>query len=56
MINLSPKSINEMHSVSPQISLADQFGQKPIVDLNKEIINERYILQKIYFLEIVKAC
>jgi len=38
------KSINELHS-SPQTTLADQFGQQPIEDLNKEIgINEKFLL------------
>ena len=55
--NSSKKSINEMHSVSPQISLADQFGQKPIVDLNKEIgINERYLITENLFSGDSEAC
>ena len=46
-----------MHSVSPQISLADQFGQKPIVDLNKEIgINERYLITENLFSGDSEAC
>jgi len=44
------KSINDIHSSSPQISLADQFGQQPIIDLNKEIgINERYLMTENLF-------
>ena len=46
----SSKSVNEMHSNSPQTSLADQFGQQPIIDLNKEIgINERYLMTENLF-------
>lgn len=55
--NSSKKSINEIHSVNPQISLADQFGQKPIVDLNKEIgINERYLITENLFSGDSEAC
>ena len=44
------KSINEIHSNSPQTSLADQFGQQSILDLNKEIgINERYLMTENLF-------
>ena len=44
------KSINDIHSSSPQISLADQFGQQPIIDLKKEIgINERYLMTENLF-------
>jgi hypothetical protein len=47
---ISSKSVNEMHSNSPQTSLADQFGQQPIIDLNKEIgINERYLMTENLF-------
>ena len=44
------KSINEIHSNSPQTSLADRFGQQSILDLNKEIgINERYLMTENLF-------
>ena len=44
------KSINEIHSNSPQTSLADQFGQQSILDLNNEIgINERYLMTENLF-------
>ena len=44
------KSINEIHSNSPQTALADQFGQQSILDLNKEIgINERYLMTENLF-------
>ena len=44
------KSINEIHSNSPQTSLADQFEQQSILDLNKEIgINERYLMTENLF-------
>jgi hypothetical protein len=44
------RSINEIHSNSPQTSLADQFGQQTILDLNKEIgINERYLMTENLF-------
>ena len=44
------KSINEIHSNSHQTSLADQFGQQYILDLNKEIgINERYLMTENLF-------
>lgn len=44
------RSINDIHSSSPQISLADQFGQQPIIDLKKEIgINERYLMTENLF-------
>lgn len=44
------KSINEIHSNSSQTSLADQFGQQSILDLNKEIgINERYLMTENLF-------
>ncbi len=51
------KSINEIHSDSPQTSLADQFGQQSILDLNKEIgINERYLMTENLFAGDSKAC
>ena len=51
------KSINEIHSKSPQISLADQFGQQTILDLNKEIgINERYLMTENLFSGDSKIC
>ena len=43
-INISNdfKSVNEIHSDSPQTSLADQFGQQPISDLTKKLsVNEK---------------
>ena len=44
------KSINDIHSISPQTSLADQFGQQPILDLTKEIgINEKYLITENLF-------
>ena len=44
------KSVNEIHSDSPQTSLADQFGQQPISDLTKEIgINEKYLITENLF-------
>lgn len=44
------KSINDIHSTSPQTSLADQFGQQPILDLTKEIgINEKYLITENLF-------
>ena len=44
------KSINELHSRTPQTSLADHFGQQPINDLTKEIgINERFLLTENLF-------
>lgn len=44
------KSVNEIHSNSPQTSLADQFGQQPISDLTKEIgINEKYLITENLF-------
>ena len=44
------KSINELHSQTPQTSLADHFGQQPINDLTKEIgINERFLLTENLF-------
>ena len=51
-INISNefKSVNEIHSNSPQTSLADQFGQQPISDLTKEIgINEKYLITENLF-------
>ena len=33
----SEPTVNEIHSSSPQTSLADHFGQQPIKDLTKEI-------------------
>tara|TARA_B100000965_G_C19524654_1_gene728199 strand:- start:150 stop:770 length:621 start_codon:yes stop_codon:yes gene_type:complete len=51
-INISTdfKSVNEIHSDSPQTSLADQFGQQPISDLTKEIgINEKYLITENLF-------
>ena len=51
------KSINEIHSKSPQTSLADQFGQQSILDLNKEIgINERYLMTENLFAGDSKVC
>ena len=51
------KSINEIHSKSPQTSLADQFGQQSILDLNKEIgINERYLMTENLFAGDSKIC
>ena len=51
------KSINEIHSNSPQTSLADQFGQQSILDLNKEIgINERYLMTENLFAGDSKVC
>ena len=44
------KSINDIHSTSPQTSLADQFGKQPILDLTKEIgINEKYLITENLF-------
>jgi hypothetical protein len=44
------QSINDMHSSTPQTSLADHFGQQPIKDLIKEIgINERFLLTENLF-------
>ncbi len=44
------KSINELHSQTPQTSLADHFGQQRINDLTKEIgINERFLLTENLF-------
>mgnify|MGYP001183141722 CR=1 FL=1 len=44
------QSINELHSQTPQTSLADHFGQQPINDLTKEIgINERFLLTENLF-------
>ncbi len=43
-------SVNELHSNSPQTSLADHFGQQPIKDLTNEIgINERFLLTENLF-------
>jgi hypothetical protein len=51
------KSVNEIHSDSPQISLADQFGQQPISDLTKEIgINEKYLITENLFSGDNQAC
>ena len=51
------KSINEIHSKSPQTSLADQFGQQSILNLNKEIgINERYLMTENLFGGDSKIC
>tara|TARA_Y100000589_G_scaffold138103_1_gene132182 strand:- start:1187 stop:1795 length:609 start_codon:yes stop_codon:yes gene_type:complete len=48
--DLENKSINELHSQTPQTSLADHFGQQPINDLTKEIgINERFLLTENLF-------
>lgn len=58
-INISSdfKSVNEIHSDSPQTSLADQFGQQPISDLTKEIgINEKYLITENLFSGDSKAC
>ena len=44
------QSINDLHSNTPQTSLADHFGQQPIKDLMKEIgINERFLLTENLF-------
>ena len=57
VISSSPKSINEIHSKNPQTSLADQFGQQSILDLNKEIgINERYLMTENLFAGDSKIC
>ena len=46
----SEPTVNEIHSSSPQTSLADHFGQQPIKDLTKEIgINERFLLTENLF-------
>ena len=51
------KSVNEIHSDSPQTSLADQFGQQPISDLTKEIgINEKYLITESLFSGDSQAC
>ena len=51
------KSVNEIHSNSSQTSLADQFGQQSILDLNKEIgINERYLMTENLFAGDSKIC
>ena len=58
-INISNdfKSVNEIHSDSPQTSLADQFGQQPISDLTKEIgINEKYLITESLFSGDSQAC
>ena len=58
-INISNdfKSVNEIHSESPQTSLADQFGQQPISDLTKEIgINEKYLITESLFSGDSQAC
>ena len=58
-INISTdfKSVNEIHSDSPQTSLADQFGQQPISDLTKEIgINEKYLITENLFSGDNEAC
>ena len=58
-INISNdfKSVNEIHSDSPQTSLADQFGQQPISDLTKEIgINEKYLITENLFSGDKQAC
>ena len=58
-INISTdfKSVNEIHSDSPQTSLADQFGQQPISDLTKEIgINEKYLITENLFSGDSQAC
>ena len=58
-INISNdfKSVNEIHSDSPQTSLADQFGQQPISDLTKEIgINEKYLITENLFSGDSQAC
>ena len=44
------QSINELHSKTPQTSLADHFGQQPINDLTKEIgLNEKFLLTENLF-------
>ena len=44
------QSINELHSQTPQTSLADHFGQQPINDLTKEIgLNEKFLLTENLF-------
>ena len=58
-INISNdfKSVNEIHSDSPQTSLADKFGQQPISDLTKEIgINEKYLITESLFSGDSQAC
>ena len=58
-INISNdiKSVNEIHSDSPQTSLADKFGQQPISDLTKEIgINEKYLITESLFSGDSHAC
>lgn len=46
----SEQTVNEIHSSSPQTSLADHFGQQPIQDLTSEIgINERFLLTENLF-------
>ena len=51
------RSVNEIHSDSPQTSLADQFGQQPISDLTKEIgINEKYLITENLFSGDSQAC
>jgi hypothetical protein len=58
-VNISTdfKSVNEIHSDSPQTSLADQFGQQPISDLTKEIgINEKYLITENLFSGDTQAC
>ena len=58
-INISSdfKSVNEIHSDSPQTSLADKFGQQPISDLTKEIgINEKYLITESLFSGDSQAC
>ena len=51
------KSVNEIHSNSPQTSLADHFGQQPISDLTKEIgINEKYLITENLFSGDKKGC
>ena len=51
------RSVNEIHSDSPQTSLADQFGQQPISDLTNEIgINEKYLITENLFSGDSQAC
>ena len=56
-ISTDYKSVNEIHSDSPQTTLADQFGQQPISDLTKEIgINEKYLITENLFSGDNQAC
>ena len=47
---LEKLSVNEIHSSSPQTSLADHFGQQPIKDLTNEIgLNEKFLFTENLF-------